>query len=149
MENPSWYFVIASIIAVIGIVVAFKQFAAKLEERLNSKDSFPQQEIQRDLTQFFLKVAGIETIPVILIVLGFMGVKTWNGETTDLLLPFVMVIGTFLLGIIQILLTRGTLHSLNVSAEVKSFFNTYVFIGLSLISAFPIISVVALLIMMG
>lgn len=152
MENPSWLFVLAAAIAVIGIVIAFKQLAASLEEKIFNKERSGQEPFQKDLSSFFIKVAIIEAIPIILIVLGFINIETLpdGRDPSDLTIPLFLVIFSFIFGVLNIFLTRGRLLAdQNIEGESKAFINTVIFVGIGMVSAIPIIAAIAILTMMG
>lgn len=148
MLNPAWLFVIATIIAVIGILFSFKHMMSHVQSIVDG-EGLNMELIQKEQTRFFIKVAISEAIPILLIVYGF----TLIGQlkvAVDILIPFIIIIGVFLFALVQILITRrDVLGFREVTTETKTLLNAMIFIGIALVAAIPIVSVVALLTMAG
>lgn len=131
-----YYFVLAVLIAVIGISVNFKFHIDKMKD--NPTD---QGKIQ---TKFFIANAIIEIIPIILVVWGFMNTRPVS-STADLLIPIAITIIATLFGVLFIFLQS----KVDVTEEIKAFIRSFTFIGLMMILAFPIIAIVAMLLMLN
>ncbi|MBM7573573.1 hypothetical protein [Aquibacillus albus] len=148
--NTGWLFVLASAIAVVGIVTAFKQMMVVVEGKLEKEEVVSTNSLQKQLSGFFIRVALIESIPIVLIVFGFIQMETWVGNQSDILLPLIIIIIILVFGIINVFLSRGSLLAFNdLPKEAKTFIQTLIFIGMAMVSAIPIISIVAMFIMLG
>ncbi|WP_169819143.1 hypothetical protein [Anaerobacillus arseniciselenatis] len=55
MFNPGWIFVIASIIAVLGIVYTFKQLMSSIDTKLEKGDEVNTQALQKENNRFFMR----------------------------------------------------------------------------------------------
>jgi F0F1-type ATP synthase membrane subunit c/vacuolar-type H+-ATPase subunit K len=151
MLSPVWLFVIAAIIAVFGIIFGFKVMIAGIESKLENKIPLNQQTLQPELTRFFITIGIVETIPIILLVLGFSQLDTlYNQQPGDkIMIPFSIVIITILFGIINVVITRSRLFNENeLTNESRNLINTIAFIGIGMVSAVPSISIIALLLLL-
>lgn len=150
MNYVGWLFVLAAYIAVIGIFISFRQMLQVIEEKVQNQERIDQVVFQKEMSRFFIRVALIETIPIILIVAGFMLLETVNTGLSlyDIILQLGLILIVFFFGVVNVFRIRGRIVSLtNIDGSTKSFVNTLVFIGLGLIAAIPIISIVALSLM--
>ncbi|WP_442599783.1 hypothetical protein [Neobacillus sp. D3-1R] len=144
MLNPAWLFVIASIIAVIGILFSFKIMMSQIQTIIQDQ-GLNMEMIQKEQTRFFIKIAISEAVPILLIVYGFTLIGELE-EPVNILFPIVIIVGVFLFALVQILLTRrDVLGFHDVNSETKTFLNAMIFIGVAMVAAIPIVSVVALL----
>ncbi|MRG87843.1 hypothetical protein [Salinibacillus xinjiangensis] len=145
--SPATYFVAASIIAAIGITFAFKQLARELEGKIEREETISQGSFQQYLSRFFVKVGLIEAVPIVLVVLGY----TQAEETSfDILLPMVAVLLVLFFGLSNVFMIRRSMLSIpSLPNQTKNFIHTLSFIGMSLIGAIPIVSVVAILTLNG
>ncbi len=147
MSQIGWLFVLAAYIAVIGIFLFFKQMMDQLSAKIEKGEQVNQSGFQQVIGKFFIRVALIETIPIVLIVAGFIqiGSSVPGLGFNDIIVQLGLVLIILLIGIFQILRVRSEIISLPEIDQVsKSFVNTLVFIGFGLITAIPIISIVAL-----
>ncbi|WP_077622757.1 hypothetical protein [Sediminibacillus massiliensis] len=146
--NPGWLFVLAAVIAVTGIVVAFKQMAGTAEKRLEEGKTVTTESFQKETTRFFIKVAIIEVIPILLIVFGFVQIESYNANSLQLMFPILFILVILLFGMLNVILTRTRLMSIkDLSEQSRAFVNSTIFIGIGLVSTIPIIGVVAILTM--
>ena len=133
--HASYYFVIATALAVLPIAFIFKISLERLIEDPSS--------IEKTQTKFFLWIAVVETLPILFVIFGFINaepVQTMN----ELMMPGIIVVMLAAFGVIFILLQRLS----RIPEEIKGTVNTFVAIGIALINSIPIISIVALLTMM-
>ncbi|WNF38347.1 hypothetical protein RJD24_07960 [Bacillaceae bacterium IKA-2] len=147
MSNPSWLFVIAAYIAVIGIFIAYKQLLATIEERINDNEIVTQGNFQKEMSRFFIKVPLIEIVPILLIIFGFIQLEDvqGTGQLSDIIIPFGFVLIVLVFGITNVLLLRARLVSIkDIDNQSKPFINALSFIGISLLAAIPIVSFVAM-----
>ncbi|MFA9557427.1 hypothetical protein ACERII_08995 [Evansella sp. AB-rgal1] len=152
MSNPSFIFVIASIIAVFGITICLKQLISKVQVELEKKNDISTETVQKENSRFFIKVVLVETIPILLVVYGFNQIASIEGtkELSELLPAIILIIITFIVGLFMILMARQqTLSIGDLTANAKGAVNTILFIGISLIGAIPILSIVAILMMLA
>ena len=89
----------------------------------------------------FIKVAVVETIPLILIVFGFINLHT---STDDGILPLIIVGTVTLLNILFIYRTSADItNDLHTHKDVKSALKTLTSMGIMLVSSIPIVAFVA------
>jgi F0F1-type ATP synthase membrane subunit c/vacuolar-type H+-ATPase subunit K len=152
MFSPVWLFVVAAIIAVFGIIFAFKKMAGGIETKLENNEPLNQGSLQKEFTRFFITIAIVEVIPILLLVLGFAQMEGLFTQTTNqgIMLPLSLVFLTLLFGIGNVLLTRSRLlNDHDPSNESRNMINTITFIGMGMVSSIPIVSIVALLPLLG
>jgi MFS family permease len=149
--NPAWFFVIATIIAVFGILFAFKNLMAHIREKIEKGQEVRGESIQQEQTRFFIKVAMVEAIPILLIVFGFMQIGQIDEQAHNTLLPILIILGIVSFAFIQILFLKRDMvgHYDPISSESKTLVNTLIMIGLAMVSAIPIVSIVAISTMKG
>jgi uncharacterized membrane protein len=149
--NPAWLFVLATAIAVIGILFAFKNLMASLQDKIDNGQEIKIGSMQQETTRFFITVAIVEAIPILLIMYGFMQIEKLEGQSVNILLPQLIIIGILIFALIHVLMVRrDTLgHRDESTEETKTIVTTLMFIGLVMIGAIPIVSFVAILLMAG
>ncbi|WP_416147478.1 hypothetical protein ACM26V_14725 [Salipaludibacillus sp. HK11] len=148
MENPIWLFVIAAYIAVIGIFIAYKPIVASFEKRVLDKERVTQDNFQKEVTRFFIKVPIIEIVPIFLVIFGFIQLDEvqGTGQFSDVVVPFALVMVVLLFTIVKVISMRGRIASISdIDNQSKNYINTLTFISISLLSALPIISIVAMI----
>jgi hypothetical protein len=148
MINPAWLFVLATIIAVLGILAAFKNLMVFVQQKMEANEEFNMQTLQKKQGQFFIRVALSESIPLVLIVYGFMLMDSTKNQPSSI--PLIIILAVLIFAFFQVItIRRNTLgyDNDNISTETKTIVNTLCFLGGALMSAIPIISIVALLIM--
>ncbi|GGA64569.1 hypothetical protein [Ornithinibacillus halotolerans] len=133
--SSAYYFALAAILAVLAILLVFKLNVEKLKEN-------PQQ-IGQVQTRFFIGVAVAESIPIVLIILGFLGLETVS-SIEELYIPGAIVIFSMIFAPFFIMLQK----SVGVPEEAKQTINTFSFIGIAMANAIPIISLACLFLMM-
>lgn len=126
----------AVIIAVLGIAVNFKIHIEKLKEDPSRSGSIQ--------SKFFIGVALVEAIPIILVVIGFTKLTTVS-SFNEILLPGIITIITALFGILFVFLQS----KVDVTKASKGVINTFTYIGIMLIMAFPIIAIVSMMTMLN
>ncbi|WP_404330126.1 hypothetical protein [Mesobacillus maritimus] len=146
MVNPAWLFVLAAIIAVFGILAAFKNLMAYVKQKIEANEEISMQSLQKKQGQFFVKVALSESVPLILIVFGFISMD--SSKDQHIFIPLLLVLAVLIFALFQVVnIRRNTLGFGETSTELKNIVNTLCFLGGALMSAIPIISIVALVIM--
>lgn len=145
--SPAWLFVLATVIAVVGIGFVFRKMMSTLEEGIIEKQSVTAESFQKEQSKFFLKIALVEIIPILFVVLGFTQLATYEVATqTEIVLPLSIVIIIAFLGIWSIVISRRQLLSNeDIPEQTKKLVHTSVFIGMAVINAFPIIAIVGIL----
>jgi hypothetical protein len=147
--NPAWLFVIASIIAVIGILFAFRKMMSHIQGKVEKGKEINIESFQKEQTRFFIHVAIVEGFPILLIVFGFVQIEQLV-EPVNILIPLVIIIAVFFASLFSVLTLRKDILGYKESSQgLKNPVNTFVFIGLIFLSAIPTVSIVALLIMAG
>jgi len=134
--HPIWYFVYASLICLFGIsyltIHLFSTFQMKIKDRntLTSK--------------YFLFVAIIEILPLILVVMGFIQMDDLT-ESINVTLPAVVLAVFWILSVVTIISSKQKLvTSPTFPKEHSEIITTYMFVGFALLSSFPIINVITL-----
>jgi hypothetical protein len=144
--NPAWLFVIATIIAVFGILVSFKKRMGYIQSKIEERQVFSIETFQKEQTRFFISIAIVEAVPIFLIVYGFIQIEQSYGQTFNIILPLIIIITILIIALVYLLvIRRDTLGMGEIPKESRNIVNTFVLIAAGLISAFPAISVIALL----
>ncbi len=125
-----YFFVLAAVIASFGISIALR---SSMEKLVLEPETLPQ--IQ---SKFFISVAIIEVLPIILIVLGFIGLMD---STASAFIPLVIVGATVLINFIINLMKKSALES--QAPDLKEKLMTFFLMGNVLMTALPIVAVVA------
>ncbi|MDV2582415.1 hypothetical protein [Alkalibacillus haloalkaliphilus] len=136
--DPIWYFAIASIIAVIGIVIVFGQLSNKLEDQLNQGE-VSSDFTQRLTTQLLIRVTIIEIVPILLIVFGFIQLT----GTESSVIPLVLTLVVFAVGLIRLFSKRDLLKHSNIDQRTKVFYQSTQKTAMMLAASFPIVTIVA------
>jgi F0F1-type ATP synthase membrane subunit c/vacuolar-type H+-ATPase subunit K len=146
--NPAWLFVIAAIIADVGILYSFRKLISPIQANIEEGKEINMETFQKEQTRFFIRVAVVEAIPILLIVFGFAQIEQYVG-TINVLFPLAIIIAVFLFAVIRVFtIRRDSVGFKNEAPEsTKNLVNTYVFIGIALLSAIPLVSVVAISLM--
>ncbi len=128
-------FMIASVIAVLSIMIIFKVQADKLKK--NPDD------IEKIQTRFFIGVAIAELIPTAFIIYGYMNVEPVT-EISELFIPaFVIFLSMAVASFFIFLQSKESMHK-----EVKGLLTTFAFVGNAVAMAIPLISLIGLLLML-
>ncbi|MBY0099192.1 hypothetical protein [Mesobacillus maritimus] len=147
MVNPAWLFVLAAIIAALGILAAFKNLMLHVQERIEQNEELSMQSLQKKQGQFFIRVAMSESIPLLLIVFGFISMD--SSKEQNPFIPLLLILAVLIFVLFQVInIRRNVLGFGETTTELKNIVNTLCFLGGALMCAIPIISIVALVIMM-
>ncbi|GAB6450018.1 hypothetical protein bcgnr5390_13170 [Bacillus luti] len=130
--NPVWYFVLSSLIAVIGLVFIIRNTIEKVNEQFDDRSK-----LQRNM---FIQIIAMEIIPLALIVFGFMQIENYHDKLTTNY-PLIIILGTLVFGIVTLIQKHFSLGQ--ISSEKKSHLLSLLFMGIMLIFSFPIIGIVA------
>jgi F0F1-type ATP synthase membrane subunit c/vacuolar-type H+-ATPase subunit K len=122
----------------------------QVQSKLEKGENVQMEALQQEQTRFFIKVAIAESIPILLIVYGFMAIGNVIGEDINIMFPLIIIAAVYLFAVFNLIqLRRDTLGYNKISVETKNIVNTLIFICLGLLSAIPIISVVAIMTITG
>jgi F0F1-type ATP synthase membrane subunit c/vacuolar-type H+-ATPase subunit K len=126
--------VLASIIAVVGILTFFKRNLEKIKENPEMTG--------KHQTNLFIGAAISEAIPIVLIIIGFVNMAP-VGSVDELVVPFTIIIGLIVFAIIYIFLQSR----IDVDENAKFVVRSFGIITAGLVNAIPIISLVMLIMM--
>ena len=129
--SAAYFFMIASIMAVISILIVFKIFIDKIKITPEKRGILQ--------SKFFIGVAIAEAIPIILIVFGFMASQPVT-SMNELLVPGIVIILSMAFAPFFIFLQS----KVDVTEESRAAVSSFVAIGSMLTLSIPIISLVAL-----
>lgn len=134
--NPLWYFTLASWIASMGIAFVARK---GIEGIATSQDSAVAQRVQR---LFFLKVFFVELIPMVLVVLGFLGIEGTAGKVDGFAPTFLSVL-VLVTGVILVVLeSRRWMTDAALTNQMKVYLTIFVLLAILLMVPFLTISVV-------
>ncbi|WP_078546194.1 hypothetical protein [Litchfieldia alkalitelluris] len=143
--NPSWLFVIATAIAVFGILTVFKALMANVQSKLEEEQEIKGESLQKEQSKFFIKVIMVETIPILLIVVGFSQIGQPDIGDIQLFFPLIIIVAIFIYAVTNLFIVRKeTINYGEPSQETKNFINTFLFIAIALLSSIPTISIVGI-----
>lgn len=150
--NPSWLFLTATIFTVVLITNVFRNFMVGIDDKLSRNEIKTKADVQKEVPNFFIKVTIVEVIPILLIV--FALTKTFELDVkpnqSEILIPLVVILFVLLLGIIMTFSAKNNVLSHpNINEDVKQYVNSLSYIGIALVSAIPIISIVGMFILLG
>ena len=127
----AYYFVAATLLAIIPILVVFKITIEKLRENPEDREQL--------FTRFFILVFGIEVLPIILVILGNINQEKVS-DISELYVPGLTIILAYVFAYIFI-----TMQRIN-DTEVDT--RMFRIIAFALTSAIPIVSIVMLITML-
>jgi len=127
----AYYFVAATLIAVIPLLILFKVIIEKIRENPEKQAYF--------LTRFILGVALIESLPIVLVVLGFINLERVK-DISELYLPGAIILLSLVFALIFISLQRIN------DAEVNT--GQFRILALAFLSAIPMVSLISLMLML-
>ncbi|WP_430493978.1 hypothetical protein [Rossellomorea marisflavi] len=130
---------LAAIIATTGIGIVIRK---AMREMVAHPDQ--RQQIQ---SRMFIGVAIAETLPLILIVLGFIMIESFTGSVV---IPVAITIAVTAVNFVVLLRTfLDVVKDPHADKQTKAMVQTTFFIGYALMTAVPIIAIVASLIAAG
>ncbi|WP_110114426.1 hypothetical protein [Bacillus sp. CGMCC 1.16541] len=139
-----WYFVLAAVIATVGMLFIYRSTMQRVENIIaeGGEEDEVYKKLIKEQTPFFIKHAVLEIVPLILVVIGFMGMEAAENVSFEPLTVAVIVwIGT----VFMVFQTNQSVLSRQSDTRFNSFLTKFMFIEMALISAFPIIAIVATL----
>lgn len=125
---------LAAAIAVIGILTAFKKSLDQLKENPEN--------VEKIQSKLFIGAAISESIPILLIVYGFINMDSVT-TINELFVPIVIVVALMVFSIIYIF----TQSRIDVDPDKKPIIRSFSFIGMGLVNAIPIIALIMLFMM--
>ncbi|WP_085994085.1 hypothetical protein [Oceanobacillus senegalensis] len=125
---------LAAVIAVLGILFSFKRAADGIKNDPENLEKY-----QRNL---FIGAAISETIPIVLIVLGFANLQSVS-SISELYVPMTIIIALMVFAIIYIFLQTR----LDVDSHLKLKLITFGYTAMVLATAIPIIAMIQLFLM--
>jgi F0F1-type ATP synthase membrane subunit c/vacuolar-type H+-ATPase subunit K len=131
----AYYFVAAAVLAALPILTLYKVLVGKLKEEPSAQASIQQ--------KFFIGVALSETIPLLLIVFGYINLTPVN-SVEELYIPGLIVLFIMAYAVFFIFLQRNV----DVTPEAKPIVQSFTLISLALALGVPIIALVSLFMMM-
>ncbi|MGP4063897.1 hypothetical protein ACTWPF_03175 [Oceanobacillus sp. M65] len=131
----AYYFVAAAVLAALPILTLYKVLVGKLKEEPSAQASIQQ--------KFFIGVALSETIPLLLIVFGYINITPVN-SVEELYIPGLIVLFIMAYAVFFIFLQRNV----DVTPEAKPIVQSFTLISLALALGVPIIALVSLFMMM-
>ncbi|GAQ16858.1 cytochrome B [Oceanobacillus picturae] len=131
----AYYFVAAAVLAAFPILTLYKVLVGKLKEEPAAQASIQQ--------KFFIGVALSETIPLLLIVFGYINLTPVN-SVEELYIPGLIVLFIMAYAVFFIFLQRNV----DVTPEAKPIVQSFTLISLALALGVPIIALVSLFMMM-
>ncbi len=131
----AYYFVAAAVLAALPILTLYKVLVGKLKEEPSAQASIQQ--------KFFIGVALSETIPLLLIVFGYINLTPVN-SVEELYIPGLIVVFIMAYAVFFIFLQRNV----DVTPEAKPIVQSFTLISLALALGVPIIALVSLFMMM-
>ncbi|UFT97761.1 hypothetical protein KO561_11055 [Radiobacillus kanasensis] len=138
--DASWFFVLASAIAVYGILFSFRGFIREVHKLIEKGEELSTDNIRNLQSSFFIKVAMVEAIPIILLVLGFMNTPVESNP----LVPAILIGAFYVSALIQIMVLKQETIQLQENKSSTSVIQTLTMIGLTLTGSIPLISIIAL-----
>ncbi|MFC4388153.1 hypothetical protein ACFOZ1_10065 [Gracilibacillus marinus] len=138
-------FVIAGLIAGIGILVVYKRLVYRLANLIN-ENKFNQQSLQKEQTKYFISVALIEALPIILFVFGFVNAQDAAIDFSSKIIPFIIILGLAAFCIAQVFITKQEIPTEKLSSSEQNLIKTFHFVGIATILAIPTLSIVGILV---
>ncbi|QDP40591.1 hypothetical protein [Radiobacillus deserti] len=138
--DTSWYFVIASAVAVYGILFFYRGLIRQVQGAIEDGKELTIDSIKDFQASFFVKVAIIEVIPIILIVLGFIHAPVEGNS----LIPVILIGAFYVSAWIQIFMLRQETIQLQNEQSPNPVIQTLTMLGISLTGSIPLISIIAI-----
>ncbi|MFS8514239.1 MAG: hypothetical protein LOD87_11050 [Planifilum fulgidum] len=150
MLDPAWSLVIASALAVIGGLIAYKQMVSHLAESSSEEEFLARR--QQAYSRFFVKFLMFEAVPILFFLYGMyqiMGLET--AESADVTLPLIAVLLIALFGLLSIYFTTSQiLRDPRSTAAMRNYMTSMLMISASLVHSIPLVSfVIFLMVIMG
>ncbi|GAK05727.1 hypothetical protein JCM19037_4254 [Geomicrobium sp. JCM 19037] len=144
-----WLFAIASLIGSAGVIIAFRMTLRKMEHKLDDAkrhESDALQVLQKEQTNFFIKVPLFEAPAIILLVVGmfFLLNDAGTAVVSAITIPAIIAVASIVASFVFIFIsTRQTLQVIDKTHHGA--IRTLAFTAIPLANSVPIISIVALI----
>ena len=131
--DPLYYFILAAVIASFGISIAVRKAFLQIVE-----GKLPLHKVQ---TKLMVSVALVETIPILLLVLGFMNIE--EAELNPLVV--ILIVGACMLFnfLINWFRYRDSLQQVEKDSLQKQQLTTTFQLSIFLVNAIPIVAIIA------
>jgi hypothetical protein len=142
--NPIWSLVAASVIAVIGGIVVYRQVVAHLSESSSEEDF--QARRQRAYSSFVIRFLLVELVSMSILLYGMYHIVVLRTvEFADVTLPLAVVLLTILFAFLSLYFTTSQItKDPQASEDVKRFMSSMMITGFGLISGPPVASLILL-----
>ncbi|MDC3417035.1 hypothetical protein [Aquibacillus salsiterrae] len=142
--HPAWLFILASIIAVFGILSAYKKLIRSIQEHIDL-GHWSQDILQKVNTRYFINLAIVEAVPIVLLVIGLAQIEAYTISSSTRIVGVLVVLAVLVFGIVNIVVTTSDLtKGENVTDSHRASIKVLPLIGIGTISSIPIISIVGL-----
>ncbi|MET3699064.1 ATP synthase subunit C [Bacillus oleivorans] len=131
--DPLYYFILAAVIASFGISIAVRKAFSQIVE-----GKLPLHKVQ---TKLMVSVALVETIPILLLVLGFMNIE--EAELSPLVV--ILIVGAAMLFnfLINWFRYRDSIQQVEQDSLQKQQLSTTFQLSIFLMNAIPIVAIIA------
>ncbi len=150
MLDPSWSLVIASALAVIGGLIAYKQMVSHLAESSSEEEFLARR--QQAYSRFAVKFLIFEAVPILFFLYGmYQMMSLETAESADVTLPLIAVLLIALFGLLSIYFTTSQiLRDPRSTAAMRNYMTSMLMISASLVHSIPLVSfVIFLMVIMG
>lgn len=130
-----YIFVLAAVIAGLGII---RLFRSTLDDMLTNPESF-----QHYMTRFFTRVAMVEIIPILMLVLGFAFPPSEELVMSDAYIPLTIIAIIIIFNVLYTFSQRSPAGT--VEKELAQRIQTFIFVTIALANAIPFIAIVFIL----
>ncbi|WP_226038155.1 hypothetical protein [Aquibacillus saliphilus] len=143
MIGTTWLFVLASTIAVLGILFSYKNLITIIQHR-KEHEKLTTEAFQKLQSTFFIRIALIEAFPILLIIFGFVQMENNPIVTADAIFPLLIIMALLSYALINVVITRSDAITDSATTEYKNFVNTLTIIGFATITGIPAISIISM-----
>lgn len=130
-----YIFVLAAAIAVVGIIGVFR---STVDNMLTEPEKIPQY-----MSSFFTKVALVEFLPIVMVVLGFTFSPGEPLEMADAYVPIAIIAVLIVFNMFYIFSQRSPAG--NVEQDVKQRLQMLIFLTIALANSIPFIAIIFIL----
>lgn len=127
-----YIFVLAAAIAVLGIIRVFR---STMDNMLTEPKKVPQ-----FMSSFFTKVALVEFLPIIMLILGFVFPPGEQLEMADAYVPIAIIVVLIIFNMFYVFSQRSPAG--NVEQDMKQRIQMLVFLTFALANSIPIIAII-------
>lgn len=127
-----YIFVLAAVIAVLGIIRVFR---STVDNMLTEPEK-----VQQYMSGFFTKVALVEFLPIILVILGFVFLQGEQLEMADAYVPIAIIVILIIFNMFYVFSQRSPAG--NVEQDMKQRIQTLIFLTIALANSIPFIAII-------